>query len=165
MLLQIQTLHLASGLGKTRFGKELHSLLKGLYIEDPTLAAVIRNRCHYIFIEFNGEGDRIFEENGKKPEAAITAIGFRLFARGLFGQSSRFMRSKIQQEEYDLFETPVVMKEIIDEIRRQTNCKQDEHIMLLIHLDEHQLVVQSFGSYYMKVISIVSYNIKINLTL
>ena len=73
-----------SGLGKTRFGFELLHLLKRLDIPGD-LGVVLKQRCWYTFIDFNGDGDAMTVHDTDPA----TAMAVRLLARGLFDLSTK----------------------------------------------------------------------------
>lgn len=148
-------------MGKTTFALCLLYLLNIIDLgEETPLIKLLRYRCWSIFIDYNGGGDAINTElkegkwtvKGTDVDPKI-AMAIRLLGKGLFDGSLRDVAKHIRPSEYHLLVTSDVLKIIADEIRIQVP-EESEEICLLIHLDEHQLALESTNERYVKVIEV-----------
>jgi hypothetical protein len=94
-------------------------------------------------MDFNGGGD--FVQLQEKTNSAFHVLAKRLLLRGLFGEpaSCSNIQCTLSIEKVLLF--------IANEARRQFHAKDDETILILLHIDEFQFIEEEVSLEYLKV--------------
>jgi len=113
----------ASGMGKSRFGKEA-----------PKLLSSCLENIVSIMIDFNGGGDKLDPVRDVDPKVSL---GLRLLAKGYFQCTTETLRQHILLEEEGLCLFSDVLIQIGNKIRSQTDGKS--LVTIFLHLDEFQL--------------------------
>ncbi|KJE98307.1 hypothetical protein CAOG_009206 [Capsaspora owczarzaki ATCC 30864] len=140
--LQVATMR---GMGKTTYGANIIThLLKAL--EHPAadlgfseerrslLTNLLTHRTQTVFIDFNGRGDGLEPEDNFRKHIWLAK---RLAARGLLDLPIHKCRDQLSRLTYLLVSE--VIHELWRRLRERQQIPDDEHALLIIHIDEYQL--------------------------
>ncbi|KJE97725.1 hypothetical protein CAOG_09131 [Capsaspora owczarzaki ATCC 30864] len=140
--LQVATMR---GMGKTTYGANIIThLLKAL--EHPAadlgfsekrrslLTNLLTHRTQTVFIDFNGRGDGLASAD---DFGTYVWLAKRLAARGLLDLPIHKCRDQLSRLTYLLVSE--VIRELWRRLRERQQIPDDEHALLIIHIDEYQL--------------------------
>ncbi|XP_011270631.1 hypothetical protein CAOG_08960 [Capsaspora owczarzaki ATCC 30864] len=140
--LQVATM---SGMGKTTYGANIIThLLKALEHPAPVLGFseerrslltnLLTHRTQTVFIDFNGRGDGLEPEDNFRKHIWLAK---RLAARGLLDLP--ISRASDLLSRMSNLDVKSVIRELWRRLRERQQIPDDEHALLIIHIDEYQL--------------------------
>ncbi|EGG19756.1 hypothetical protein DFA_06856 [Cavenderia fasciculata] len=133
-----------AGMGKTTFGRECHRLLREFNFSDNKISQAMKSSL-YIFIDFNGGGDRLTESDlSTKPDSISVALEKRIFARAIMHKSFDVISKHLTQVPDELFSFGSTFRYL----RKKSGISNDDiPITIFLHLDEfplaHDFVVEN----------------------
>ncbi|EGG21638.1 hypothetical protein DFA_01524 [Cavenderia fasciculata] len=120
-----------SGMGKTTFGRECHRRLKNFNFSDNEISQAMKS-SRYIFIDFNGGGDRLDESDlSRDPDSISVALEKRLFARAIMHKSFDVISKHLTQTN-GLFSFGSTFRYL----RKKLGISNEIPIAIFLHLDE-----------------------------